>query len=930
MSYATLLLAATCLASLVCADIHIRPGSLGGDGSQARPYATLGEGRDAARSILPETTGQVQLILHAGTHILSSTLELGPADSGRPGSPVVWRAAEGARPVISGGRPVGGWILSDPAKRIWTATVPQADVRQMWIDGVRVQRGRTYTALNWTKGPTGWSGTPLATWSRPTAVELVIRIEWKEMRAIVAGMDGTTALMPRNFWANIERHIGYEPRQVAWMENAPELLGPVHSWCFDPVDRRLSLVAAAGEDPNDREIIIPVLGRLLLASGVRHLELRDLTFSHSTSPLPDAGVAFCEVQAGTCLSGDLGNKDFGQTVPDWKLLESAIKFTQCEDLRLEGNTIRALGAGGLELGIGCKQVDVVGNRFEDISASGVVVGNQHSHHPTDADRVVDIDLSNNLFSNIANEYHGSVAILGFYVDGGRIRHNHIRATSYTGISWGWGWGGQDVPPSSCQNTLVEANLIEAACAVTTPCPPLRLSQWNAASFEHLIDGGAIYTLGAQPGSTIRRNYGVRSGWNQIYLDAGSNGFFVEENVLLDAWYSIAINTEAVNTLRRNWYRNPMSSGRSILDGNIQVPTGTPLPAAAQAVIDQAGLETIWRPRLLGSGTGVYFLSHPADATVTAGHRIAFQWDANLADGLQASWFLGNAQIEGASGRLCTLTPVAGDDAKTVYAVVSGTSLGTGSVTVGPTATRQALLRVLPAGTANPPAITAPIAGAVLRRPAGAESNRPIFRATGNYLTWSYRYSNDPEGQWRTYPISGLAAVVDLAVEPQAPLPRTTTMTMRVTDDAGVSASRTWAIDQPNTAPVALAAHFAPPTFIAYRGHPMQVAAAQGLRRFVTDDQGDPLTFRQSGTNPDLVVHADGSIVYTPPATSGPLATVTAGQYIANDGTADSVPNSIVITVMNGPGDLNRDGAVTAEDLQVILQHFGETVTVSTP
>ena len=117
MSYATLLLAATCLASLVCADIHIRPGSLGGDGSQARPYATLGEGRDAARSILPETTGQVQLILHAGTHILSSTLELGPADSGRPGSPVVWRAAEGARPVISGGRPVGGWILSDPAKR---------------------------------------------------------------------------------------------------------------------------------------------------------------------------------------------------------------------------------------------------------------------------------------------------------------------------------------------------------------------------------------------------------------------------------------------------------------------------------------------------------------------------------------------------------------------------------------------------------------------------------------------------------------------------------------------------------------------------------------------------------------------------------------------------------------------------------------------
>ena len=599
-----LVLAGTCLASLDSADIHVRPGSGGGDGSLTRPFATIGEGRDALRRLLAHAGGAggpVQLILHQGTHVLGSTLELGAADSGRPRAPVVWRAAEGARPVISGGHRVGGWTLTDPAKRIWSATVPQSAVRQLWIDGVRAQRARTYDLLNWTKKPTGWGGTPLATWSRPTAVELVIRIEWKEMRAIVAGMDGTTAVMPPAFWANIERHKGYEPRQVAWMENAPELLGPVHSWCFDPFERRLRLVAAADEDPNTREIIVPALGRLVQASGVRHLEMRGLTFSHSTCPLPDAGVAFCEVQAGTCLSGELGTKDFGQARPDWGILDSSLRFTHCEHVLLEGNTFRALGAGGVELGIGCKQVAVVGNRFEDISASGMVVGNLHSHHPTDADRVVAIDINNNLFSDIATEYHGSVAILGFYVDGGRVRHNHIRPTPYSGISWGWGWGGDDKPPSSCRNTLIEANRIEAACAVTTPCVSLRLTQWAPGSHQHLIDGGTIYTLGAQPGSAIRRNYGITSGWNQVYLDAASEGIIVEENVLLDAINSIAINTEGVNILRRNWHRRPLAlgSGKSRLEDNISVPPGTPLPAAAQAVVDAAGLEPAWRLRLLG-------------------------------------------------------------------------------------------------------------------------------------------------------------------------------------------------------------------------------------------------------------------------------------------------------------------------------------------
>src|SRR4051794_29214036 len=94
-----------------------------------QPVRTLGKARDLARAAGAGTT----VVLAGGTYQLSQPITLTAADSG-----ITWSAAPGARPVISGGRPVTGWKKSG---NLWSAPVPAGlKTRQLYVNGVRAQR----------------------------------------------------------------------------------------------------------------------------------------------------------------------------------------------------------------------------------------------------------------------------------------------------------------------------------------------------------------------------------------------------------------------------------------------------------------------------------------------------------------------------------------------------------------------------------------------------------------------------------------------------------------------------------------------------------------------------------------------------------------------------------------------------------------------
>jgi len=121
-------------------DIHVaRDGLDTNPGTRERPLATLHAARGIVRALKGSGNGPIRVLVHAGTHYLGSTLELGPEDSGTPDAPVTWLAAPESHVTLSGGtrfacrwRPYRGGIA--------VCEVPAGgplDFGQLFVDGAR-------------------------------------------------------------------------------------------------------------------------------------------------------------------------------------------------------------------------------------------------------------------------------------------------------------------------------------------------------------------------------------------------------------------------------------------------------------------------------------------------------------------------------------------------------------------------------------------------------------------------------------------------------------------------------------------------------------------------------------------------------------------------------------------------------------------------
>lgn len=118
--------------------------------------------------------------------------------------------------------------------------------------------------------------------------------------------------------------------------------------------------------------------------------------------------------------------------------------------------------------------------------------------------------SQNFITNTATLFAGSSAVAAFFVNGLDFEHNVLQQTMWNGLSLGWGWhnfnGASDSvfpgnPTTTAGNTTVNDNAFFNMMQV-------------------LGDSGPIYTLGAQPNTTMTGNYfrGINGGYG---LDTSS-------------------------------------------------------------------------------------------------------------------------------------------------------------------------------------------------------------------------------------------------------------------------------------------------------------------------------------------------------------------------------------------------------------------------
>lgn len=187
-------------------------------------------------------------------------------------------------------------------------------------------------------------------------------------------------------------------------------------------------------------------------------------------------------------------------------------------------------------------------------------------------------ISNNYITRIGLVNYGAPAVQAYYTSGLKITDNEIFDVPYSGICVGWGWN-QNKSSVTCHDNLISGNSIKDCVQVC-------------------FDGGAIYTLGQQPGTKISENYivGQANHLSAIYLDYGSSGITVEKNVMEDIPLSVFVSGDTSYSVIENNYATSVKCTNGSADNDTTSyaePTVFALgamPSAAETIAKNAGIK----------------------------------------------------------------------------------------------------------------------------------------------------------------------------------------------------------------------------------------------------------------------------------------------------------------------------------------------------
>lgn len=400
-----------------------------------RHACSLVQAHQRVRHILRTREGRhrnVVVELSGGTYRLAEPLRFGPQDSGRNGNMVIWTAAPGAHPVISGGWRAMKWTESDPAHDIWSTKVPAGTrTLQVYVGGKAAQLAQASTSSlgldlhDWNSNGFVTSGATATYFSRLAAeigpknvknLEMVWApmppTDWEESECPVASISPGKITMAQPCWRNLtdrpatiwgagnknnvnpyELKAGSAPTEIV---NALPLLTRPGQWYLNGATHTLYYKPAAGQNMAHVDVEIPRLQSLLQVSGtlahpVHDLTFSGLTFTTSTWMQPSSNLGFVQVQANLDITGSNNQGECTFTTPagscPWGGFgepPAAVQLTAARHVFLTGDTFTDLGAVGVGIRYGSDDNRIQGSTFTRIASSAIWLGCSGDPDPTDS------------------------------------------------------------------------------------------------------------------------------------------------------------------------------------------------------------------------------------------------------------------------------------------------------------------------------------------------------------------------------------------------------------------------------------------------------------------------------------------------------------------------------------------------------------------
>ena len=509
------------------------PNSERSDGPFASPARAL-EGVRQFRAGQPAGSNQPAAVwLRDGSYFLTQPLVLKPQDSH-----LLLAAYPGEHPSLSGGQLIGGWReLQVNGKTFWAADLPEVGAgkwyfRELWVNGQRALRARYphrgYLAIadlpdktaSWTEGQSRFRfrAGDLKAWPSITNAEVIAMTRWVESRLPVAELDETNRLV------SFSKRSVFElaPGDLYYVEGAFEFLDKPGQWYLDRSAGRLYYLPLPGQELARMEAIAPRLPQVLRLEGrpdkgeyIEQVVMRGVEFGNTEWSLPEPQPHPGAKSGLWEPKSEIGG--FGQAAVG---VPGAVWGEGVRDCGFENCAFSHLGTYGLELTRGCQGNRIIGCEFSDLGAGGLKLG-EAQIRPAAAEQTRSNVIEGCRIYDGGKLFASAVGLWLGQTPDNRITHNLIHDFYYTGISIGWTWG---YGPALATNNTVAFNHVHHIGIKSDGDGPI------------LSDMGGIYTLGRQPGTTIRNNlwhdiaathYG---GWG-IYFDEGSSGILAESNIV---------------------------------------------------------------------------------------------------------------------------------------------------------------------------------------------------------------------------------------------------------------------------------------------------------------------------------------------------------------------------------------------------------------
>ena len=608
--------------------IVVAPDGSGVDCTYDAP-CELSQAQATVRSLAPTMSADIDVVLEDGTYALTKSVTIGAADSGRNGFDVVYETADGATPILSGGREVTGWQPVKGTAGTWSAAIPDGfDTRQLYINGHRVPMATAKLGgvgmVQTGSGLLASSGKQIDAWVHPSNVQAVFRGgngPWTQTQCPITSIKGTAMTLAEPCWHNLHlKALGVQ--EISWFDdpmggfgglapwktptfyqNLYSALSPGH-WVIDRVANKLFYDPRKGENLADETVVVPVLQTLLQIAGAHNVTVSGLTFSYGTWTAIDGRNGFPQMQADWYLTGKNANTLEGSchynkpagTCPfaSWTRTPANVVLTGTRNVSMLGNRFVHLGGAGLDLYKGANHDLVEGNEFSDIAAEGIQLGATNDalkpleHHVT---------VTQNYLHDVANSYLGGCAIWLGYSTYSHITHNYIEHVPYTAISIGWGGWHQTVlapnrNPNGNAYNVVANNLMY--------------------DYMHTLgDGGAIYSNGSQATSwktaLVEQHNIAYRGTNTdftFYTDAASRYVKIGGNFAyfqpIDSFKTGGCHTVGHIRIYNNYFSQggpayPCFAYTDMVTSNNTTVCQVPMPAEAPKPIMQvAGLTGAYR------------------------------------------------------------------------------------------------------------------------------------------------------------------------------------------------------------------------------------------------------------------------------------------------------------------------------------------------